>query len=70
MNKSSFFIIGQHAVIEALKNPKSFGIKLFCESKFWEISIKAVKPKIIVQTKFVEETLKNVANRMENADNV
>ena len=23
MNKSSFFIIGQHAVIEALRNPKS-----------------------------------------------
>ena len=22
MNKSSFFIVGQHAVIEALKNPK------------------------------------------------
>ncbi len=29
MNKSSFFIIGQHAVIEALKNPKRNVLRLF-----------------------------------------
>ena len=29
MNKSSFFIIGQHAVIEALKNPKRKVIRVF-----------------------------------------
>ena len=29
MNKSSFFIIGQHAVIEALKNPKRKVLRLF-----------------------------------------
>ena len=29
MNKSSFFIIGQHAVLEALKNPKRKVLKLF-----------------------------------------
>ena len=29
MNKSSFFIIGQHAVIEALKNPNRKVLKLF-----------------------------------------
>jgi len=29
MNKSSFFIVGQHAVIEALKNPKRKVIRLF-----------------------------------------
>ena len=29
MNKSSFFIIGQHAVIEALKNPKRKVLKVF-----------------------------------------
>ena len=29
MNKSSFFIIGQHAVIEALRNPKRKVLKLF-----------------------------------------
>ncbi len=29
MNKSSFFIIGQHAVIEALKNPKRRVLKVF-----------------------------------------
>ena len=29
MNKSSFFIIGQHAVIEALKNPKRKVLRIF-----------------------------------------
>tara|TARA_B100000886_G_C20363414_1_gene466234 strand:+ start:59 stop:805 length:747 start_codon:yes stop_codon:yes gene_type:complete len=29
MNKSSFFIVGQHAVIEALKNPKREVLKVF-----------------------------------------
>ena len=29
MNKSTFFIVGQHAVIEALKNPKRKVLKLF-----------------------------------------
>ena len=29
MNKSSFFIIGQHAVVEALKNPKRKVLRLF-----------------------------------------
>ena len=29
MNKSSFFIIGQHAVVEALKNPKRKVLKVF-----------------------------------------
>ena len=29
MNKSSFFIIGQHAVIEALKNPKRKVLRVF-----------------------------------------
>tara|TARA_B100001057_G_scaffold461147_1_gene512882 strand:- start:47 stop:793 length:747 start_codon:yes stop_codon:yes gene_type:complete len=29
MNKSSFFIVGQHAVIEALKNPKRKVLKIF-----------------------------------------
>ena len=29
MNKSSFFIVGQHAVIEALKNPKREVLKIF-----------------------------------------
>ena len=29
MNKSTFFIVGQHAVIEALKNPKRRVLRLF-----------------------------------------
>ena len=29
MNKSSFFIVGQHAVIEALKNPNRKVLRLF-----------------------------------------
>ena len=31
MNKSSFFIVGQHAVIEALKNPKRKVLKTWSE---------------------------------------
>ena len=29
MNKSSFLIVGQHAVIEALRNPKRKVLKVF-----------------------------------------
>ena len=29
MNKSSFFIVGKHAVIEALKNPDRKVLKIF-----------------------------------------
>jgi len=29
MNKSSFFIVGQHAVIEALKNPNRKVLRVF-----------------------------------------
>ena len=29
MNKSTFFIIGQHAVIEALRNPKRKVLRVF-----------------------------------------
>ena len=29
MNKSTFFIVGQHAVIEALKNPKRKVLRVF-----------------------------------------
>ena len=29
MSKSSFFIVGKHAVIEALKNPKRKVLRLF-----------------------------------------
>ena len=29
MNKSPFFIVGQHAVIEALRNPKRKVLKVF-----------------------------------------
>ena len=29
MNKSSFFIVGQHAVIEALRNPKRKVLRIF-----------------------------------------
>ena len=29
LNKSSFFIVGKHAVVEALKNPKRKVLKVF-----------------------------------------
>ncbi len=48
--------------IEALKNPWKFRIKLFFESKFWEICIKIAKPKILVQTDYVKKTLENFFN--------
>ena len=48
--------------IDCLKNPSNFRNKLFYESRFWAFSIKLVKPKIFVQTKFIEETLKNFFN--------
>ena len=48
--------------IESLRNPRKYGMKLFFESKFWEICIKIVKPKILVQTDFIKETLENLFN--------
>ena len=42
MNKSTFFIIGQHAVFEALKNPRRKVLKVFpnAEKKLSAINIK------------------------------
>ena len=45
MNKSSFFIVGQHAVIEALKNPKRKVLKVFLTEKSKK-NIHRISPKI------------------------
>ena len=44
MNKSSFFIVGQHAVIEALKNPKRKVLRIFLTEEAKK-SIHRVSPK-------------------------
>ena len=46
MNKSSFFIVGQHAVIEALKNPKRKVLRIFLTEESKKIFIEKVKIKI------------------------
>tara|TARA_B100000575_G_C23077952_1_gene620963 strand:- start:149 stop:1237 length:1089 start_codon:yes stop_codon:yes gene_type:complete len=43
----------------ALNNPRKYSKKLFIESLFWSFLIRKVKPKIYVQTKFVEKMLKS-----------
>ena len=48
--------------IDCLKKPKNYGIKLFCESKFWAFCIKLVKPKIFVQTNYIKDNLENLFN--------
>tara|TARA_B100000963_G_scaffold314088_1_gene292424 strand:+ start:58 stop:801 length:744 start_codon:yes stop_codon:yes gene_type:complete len=45
MNKSSFFIVGQHAVIEALKNPKRKVLKVFLTEESKK-NIHRISPKI------------------------
>ena len=46
MNKSSFFIVGQHAVIEALKNPKRKVLRIFLTEESKKIYIEKVKIRI------------------------
>ena len=45
MNKSSFFIVGQHAVIEALKNPRRKVIKVFITEEAKKIINRDNQPK-------------------------
>ena len=45
MNKSTFFIVGQHPVIEALKNPKRKVLKLFLTEESKKTYIEKVQEK-------------------------
>ena len=43
MNKTSFFIVGQHAVIEALKNPNRKVLRVFLTEESKKISTEKVQ---------------------------
>ena len=60
MNKSSFFIVGQHAVIEALKNPNRKVLRVFLTEESKKIFIVKVQKKIYLKTlKFITKLKKN-----------
>ena len=57
MNKSSFFIVGQHAVIEALKNPKRKVLRVFLtEESKKNIHRKNQKKNLLVDVKVYFKT--------------
>ena len=49
MNKSSFFIVGKHAVIEALKNPRRKILKIFLTEESKKIYTVLVQEKIFLK---------------------
>ena len=61
MNKSSFFIIGQHAVIEALKNPKRKVLRVFLtEESKKNIHRKSPKKNLLNDVKIYFKTKKEL----------
>ena len=61
MNKTSFFIVGQHAVIEALKNPKRKVLKVFLtEESKKNIHRKNPKKNILSDVKIYFKTKKEL----------
>ena len=61
MNKSSFFIIGQHAVIEALRNPKRKVLRLFLtEESKKNIHRKSPKKNLLTDVKVYFKTKKEL----------
>ena len=63
MNKSSFFIIGQHAVIEALRNPKRKVLRLFLtEESKKNIHRKNPKKNLLDNVKVYFKTKKELDN--------
>ena len=61
MNKSSFFIVGKHAVIEALKNPKRKVLKIFLtEESKKNIHRKNPKKNILQDVKIFFKTKKEL----------
>ena len=61
MNKSSFFVVGQHAVIEALKNPKRKVLKVFLtEESKKNIHRKNPKKNILEDVKVYFKTKKEL----------
>ena len=61
MNKSSFFIVGQHAVIEALRNPKRKVLKVFLtEESKKKIHRKSPKKNLLKDVKVYFKTKKEL----------
>jgi 23S rRNA (guanosine2251-2'-O)-methyltransferase len=61
MNKSSFFIVGQHAVIEALKNPKRKVLRVFLtEESKKNIHRKSPKKNLLEDVKVYFKTKKEL----------
>ena len=61
MNKSSFFIVGQHAVIEALKNPKRKVLRVFLtEESKKNIHRKSPKKNLLKDVKVYFKTKKEL----------
>ena len=70
MNKTSFFIIGQHAVIEALKNPKRKVLRLFLtEESKKNIHRKSPKKNLLEDVKVYFKTKKEL-DKYSNKENL
>ena len=62
-NKSTFFIVGQHAVLEALKNPKRRVLKIFLtEESKKELHRKSPKRNLLEEVKVYFKTKKELDN--------
>ena len=70
MNKTSFFIVGQHAVIEALKNPKRKVLRLFLtEESKKNIHRKSPKKNLLEDVKVYFKTKKEL-DKYSNKENL
>jgi 23S rRNA (guanosine2251-2'-O)-methyltransferase len=70
MNKSSFFIIGQHAVIEALRNPKRKVLRVFLtEESKKNIHRKSPKKNLLSDVKVIFKTKKEL-DKYTNKENL
>ena len=70
MNKTSFFIVGQHAVIEALKNPKRKVLRLFLtEESKKNIHRKSPKKNLLEGVKVHFKTKKEL-DKYSNKENL
>ncbi len=70
MNKSSFFIVGQHAVIEALRNPKRKVLRVFLtEESKKNIHRKSPKKNLLKDVKVYFKTKKEL-DKYSNKENL
>jgi len=70
MNKSTFFIVGQHAVIEALKNPKRKVLRVFLtEESKKNIHRKSPKKNLLSDVKVIFKTKKEL-DKYTNKENL